>query len=193
MELIKKKRYVVSLIVLLGLFILFDSTMVLKLMFPVNYKEEIKQSAEHYNVDPFLIMAIIQIESKYNPHRVSKKGAVGLMQVMPETAKWIIEKANFSVMAKEYLDEPELNIALGSWYVNFLTKEFDHNLYAAIAAYNAGPGNVRKWLNEGIWDGKRETIENIPFGETRHYVQKVLYYHEKYQQIYGDEFAPSNH
>lgn len=190
MELIKKKKYIVSLIVLLVIFILLDSTIVLKLMFPVNYKQEIKNSAAHYNVDPYLIMAIIQIESKYNPSRVSKKGAVGLMQVMPDTAKWIIEEANFSKMAKEYLDEPDMNIELGSWYIRFLKNEFNNNLYATIAAYNAGPGNVRKWLNEGVWDGKRETIEKIPFGETRHYVQRVLYYQEKYQKIYEDEFRP---
>ncbi|HBI04789.1 MAG TPA: lytic transglycosylase [Paenibacillaceae bacterium] len=188
MELMKKKRYVVSLIILLVTFILLDSSLVLKIIFPVSYKQEIKNSAAHHNVDPYLIMAIIKIESKYNPRRVSKKGAVGLMQVMPNTAKWIIEEANFSKMAKEYLDEPDLNIELGSWYVNFLYKEFDNNLYATIAAYNAGPGNVRKWLNDGVWDGQKETIEKIPFGETRHYVQRVLYYQDKYRKIYEDEF-----
>lgn len=190
MELMKKKKYVLSFIFLLVIFLLLDSSLVLKMMFPVSYKQEIKNSASHYNVDPYLIMAIIQIESKYDPSQISRKGAVGLMQVMPNTAKWIIEQAHFSKMAKEYLDEPDLNIELGSWYVNFLYKEFDHNLYATIAAYNAGPGNVRKWLNEGVWDGQRETVGNIPFGETRHYVQKVLYYQEKYHKIYEDEFTP---
>lgn len=184
-----KRKYTVSFIILLITFIFLDSPLILKVIFPVYYKEEIQASSVDYHVDPYMIMAIIQIESKYKPNLVSKKGAVGLMQVMPDTAKWIIEQADFSTMAMEYLDEPNINIALGSWYVSYLNKEFAGNPYATIAAYNAGPGNVKKWMDQGIWDGKKETINKIPFGETRHYLQRVLYYQDRYQKIYGDDFT----
>jgi soluble lytic murein transglycosylase len=174
---------------LLGVFLLLDAPVTWKIMYPVYYKEEIRKSAKQYEVDPFLIMAIIQIESKFDKHRISKKGAVGLMQMMPTTAKWAIKQTKLSPMASYYLDDPGTNIRLGTWYISFLHEMFNHNSYAVIAAYNAGPGNVKKWIDRGIWDGTRENISQIPFGETRHYVQRALYYKQRYEKIYNDEFG----
>lgn len=173
---------------LLVIFILLDAPVTWKMMYPVYYKEEIRKSARQYNVDPYLIMAVIQIESKFDKERVSKKGAVGLMQVMPATAEWAIQQAKLSPMAAEYLDEPEVNITLGTWYISFLYEMFDRNPYAVLAAYNAGPGNVKRWLTQGRWDGRYETVGNIPFGETRHYVQRAVYYKHRYTSIYDGEF-----
>ncbi|WCN37227.1 lytic transglycosylase domain-containing protein [Aneurinibacillus uraniidurans] len=173
---------------LLVIFILLDMPWTWKLMYPVYYKEEIRKSASQYNVDPYLIMAVIQIESKFDKKRISKKGAVGLMQVMPSTADWAIKQAKLSPMASEYLDEPEVNIMLGTWYISFLYEMFERNPYAVLAAYNAGPGNVKRWLEQGKWDGRLETVSNIPFGETRHYVQRAIYYKQRYAKIYDGEF-----
>ncbi|WP_245590377.1 lytic transglycosylase domain-containing protein [Aneurinibacillus terranovensis] len=175
-------------IVLLVIFLLLDSRVIWKAMYPVYFKQQIFSSASRYHVDPYLVMAIIQIESKFDQRRVSRKGAVGLMQLMPSTAKWVIKQANFSSMAEEYLDEPDTNISIGTWYISYLYDMFDRNSYAVIAAYNAGPGNVKRWIAQGVWDGRGDTISNIPFGETRHYIQRVEYYKERYSKIYQDEY-----
>jgi soluble lytic murein transglycosylase len=84
------------------------------------------------------------------------------------------------------VSDPAINIRMGSWYLAALTREFKGNKIAVMAAYNAGPGNVHKWLDSGVWDGKRQTINKIPYGETRHYVQRVSWYYDKYKQIYKD-------
>lgn len=185
-----RRRNTIFFLCLLAVFLLLDAPVIWKAMYPVYYKEQIRKSSQQYDVDPYLVMAIIQIESKFDKSRVSKKGAVGLMQVMPMTAQWAIEKTKLSPMATEYLDEPDTNILLGTWYVSFLYEMFQGNPYAVIAAYNAGPGNVRKWIQQGIWDGTSKHLSQIPFGETRHYVQRALYYKQRYEKIYADEFSP---
>ncbi|MFT9848294.1 lytic transglycosylase domain-containing protein [Aneurinibacillus sp. REN35] len=185
-----RRRNTIFFLCLLAVFLLLDAPVTWKAMYPVYYKEQISKSSQQYDVDPYLVMAIIQIESKFDKSRVSKKGAVGLMQVMPMTAQWAIEKTKLSPMATEYLDEPDTNILLGTWYVSFLSEMFHGNPYAVIAAYNAGPGNVKKWIQQGIWDGTSEHLSQIPFGETRHYVQRALYYKQRYEKIYADEFSP---
>ncbi|ERI08624.1 transglycosylase SLT domain protein [Aneurinibacillus aneurinilyticus ATCC 12856] len=183
------RRNTVFFLCLLVVFLLLDAPATWKAMYPIYYKEEIRKSSKQYNVDPYLIMAIIQIESKFDKHRISKKGAIGLMQMMPTTAEWAIQKTKISPMATEYLDEPDTNILLGTWYISFLHEMFNDNPYAVIAAYNAGPGNVKKWMQQGTWDGTEEHLSRIPFGETRHYVQRALYYKHRYEKIYADEFS----
>ncbi|WP_047153148.1 lytic transglycosylase domain-containing protein [Aneurinibacillus tyrosinisolvens] len=182
------RKKTILFLFLLVIFLLLDAPITWKTMYPVYYKQEIRTSASQYGVDPYLIMAIIQIESKFDKRTVSKKGAVGLMQVMPATAEWAAKQARFSPMAIEYLDEPDTNISLGTWYISFLYEMFHRNPYAVIAAYNAGPGNVKRWLDNGTWDGRLETISRIPFGETRHYLQRVVYYKKRYEKIYHNEF-----
>ncbi|MFM1654240.1 lytic transglycosylase domain-containing protein [Brevibacillus sp. B_LB10_24] len=184
----RKRRAAVLLLLLLGVFLLINTPFIWKWMYPVKYQPEIKLAAERFNVDPMLILAVIRTESAFEPKRVSKKGAVGLMQLMPDTANWIIKQAKFQGLAMEYLDDPKVNIDIGTWYLSYLLKQFDGDKVLALAAYNAGPGSVNKWLTQEIWDGSRERVEDIPYGETRHYVQRVLYYQEKYQKIYHNDF-----
>lgn len=182
----RKKR--VLLLLFLGfVIILFFNTQWLSWFYPIHYKEEIRVHAEHYELDPLMVAAIIRVESNYRTGVESKKGALGLMQIMPETAKWIIEQAKLEEISLEEVKlETDANIAIGTWYLNSLRKQFDGNDIAVIAAYNAGPTNVKNWLKNGIWDGKLETVKNIPFGETRHYVQRVMHYYEQYKDIYDD-------
>lgn len=87
---------------------------------------------------------------------------------------------------EELKHEPSANIELGTWYLSTLSRQFEGKRTAVIAAYNAGPGKVQKWLDEGIWDGTDATIKDIPFGETRHYVQRVNYYYDQYTDIYNE-------
>lgn len=167
-------------------FILVQSSYVQKLMYPIEYQDEVGISSQAFEVDPYLVMAIIRVESNFQPEVSSHKGAYGLMQLMPDTAKWMVDDGHFEPQFLERLKEPAVNIHMGSWYMSQLLNQFNGNPVAAIAAYNAGPGRVEGWMKEEKWDGQAEHIEQIPFGETRHYVQRVLFYYEKYKDIHPE-------
>ncbi|WP_321166100.1 lytic transglycosylase domain-containing protein [Bacillus sp. FJAT-28004] len=185
MRVFQKKR--VLLILLLGLMtILFlKSDWLAEWMYPVHFKEDIRASASNYGVESHLVAAIIRSESNFQTGRESKKGALGLMQIMPDTAAWVVQKAGFQEVTNDMLmNRADVSIEVGAWYLRSLSQQFGQNKIAAIAAYNAGPGNVRKWLDSGTWDGTIESVKEIPFGETRHYVQRVIYYYNKYKDLY---------
>jgi soluble lytic murein transglycosylase len=184
----KHKRRLFLLLLTLALLVtalFMNARTIERWFYPIEYKQEIELSAANHEMNPLLVAAIIRSESNYQAHLVSSKGAVGLMQVMPATARWIANKNGFEPPDANMLHRPVLNIEIGTWYLQALQRQFDGNQVAMIAAYNAGPGNVRKWLNNGIWDGQLATVGDIPFGETRHYVQRVVYYFEKYEKLYG--------
>lgn len=180
-----RKRWFLLGLVLLIIILVNHFKWIERLMYPIEYRETIYRAAEQYGVDPLLIGAIIRVESNFRPHLESAKGAIGIMQLMPATAEELLQRSEFKGYTRQDLTDPELNIRLGTLYIRQLSEWFDHNLPVTIASYNAGPGNVRGWLNSGIWDGRAETAEKIPFRETRNYVKKVLYYYDKYQSIYG--------
>ncbi|MBB3151487.1 soluble lytic murein transglycosylase [Paenibacillus endophyticus] len=185
MKVLLKKR--VLLVLLLGLLtIMFlKSDWLATVMYPVKYKDDIRASASNYKVEPHLVAAIIRSETNYQTGKDSKKGALGLMQIMPDTAEWVVQKAGFQDVTEDTLrHRADVSIEVGSWYLKSLNQQFDQNMVAAVAAYNAGPGNVRKWLDTGVWDGSIEKVKEIPFGETRHYVQRVIYYYNKYKELY---------
>ncbi|CAM2963708.1 lytic transglycosylase domain-containing protein [Paenibacillus sediminis] len=184
MKLLRKKRTLLLLFLTFVLVLFFNSNW-MSLFYPIHYKEEIQKYAQKYNVDPFLVASIIRVESNYKTSKESKKGALGIMQVMPDTARWVVKKAKFHEVSLEQIkDEPDTNIQIGAWYLALLQEQFGNNKVAVIAAYNAGPGNVNNWLKKGIWDGTLESVQNIPIGETRHYVQRVIYYYNQYTDIY---------
>lgn len=182
----RKRQASVLLIFLLAVFTLINTPLVWKWMYPIKYQEEIVKAAKHYQVNPHLILAIIRSESAFETNTVSKKGALGLMQVMPDTANWVINQAGLKLAEDASILDPKLNINIGTWYLSFLLEKFNGNMVQAIAAYNAGPGKVSTWLARDQWNGTVERIEDIPIGETRHYVQRVLYYQERYQKIYNN-------
>lgn len=127
-------------------------------------------------VDRALLHAVMRQESAFQPAVVSSAGARGLMQIMPGTARFIIDKNDLGSYSKEKLNNPAYNMMLGQKYLMYLEEKLDANLLYMIAAYNAGPGNVRRWLETmpEIADDPVLFVESIPFRETRHYVQKVL-------------------
>lgn len=180
------KITIFCIVCLFLIFLLMQSSYVQKLMYPVKYKDEVRVSSQAFEVDPFLIMAIIRTESNFDPEVSSHKGAYGLMQLMPETTKWMVDEGHFEPQFLERLEEPAVNIHMGSWYISQLIKQFEGNPIAALAAYNAGPGRVEEWLREDTWDGDLQNVEEIPYGETRHYIQRVLYYYNKYKEIHPE-------
>ncbi len=184
MSWLRKKRVLLVLLVSF-IAILFMNDIWMKWFYPIHYKDEIRKHAIHYDVDPFLVASIIRVETNFKPGKESKKGALGIMQLMPDTATWAMEMAKLPTISLESVKhETDANIQLGTWYIKKLHDDLDGNPIAAIAAYNAGPGHVRSWIKKGIWDGTYEDVKNIPFGETRHYVQRVIYYYNQYTDVY---------
>ena len=187
MKMLRKKR--VLLLLFLGmLFLLFVQSQWLgRWMYPIAYEDEIRKYAAQYDVDPLLVAAIIRVETNFQAGRESRKGAIGVMQLMPETATWAMEqlKMNDRWSLDELKNTADPNILIGTWYLKSLHKQFNENWIAAIAAYNAGPGNVNKWIRNKVWDGSYDTAkQQIPYGETKLYVQRVIHYYDKYKNIY---------
>jgi soluble lytic murein transglycosylase len=182
---IKRKRVILPLILIVLSALFVQSEWLGRWIYPISYTDEIKRNASDYQLDPLLIAAIIRVESNYKLDAVSPKGAIGIMQIMPETAAWILEQDNFGLLTvNDAGKEAHAGIKLGSWYIKELKRQFNGNMVVSLAAYNAGPGKVRQWLENEVWDGKEQTLRDIPYGETRHYVQRVMYYYKKYQKIY---------
>ena len=156
----------------------------MKIIYPMHYRDIIEIYAKEYDVDPYLVAAIMRNESKFNPNAISRREAKGLMQIAPITGNWAAEKLSIEDYHEDMLYDPDLNIRIGCWYLDILHKEFDNNLQLIVAAYNAGNGNVTKWLQNPAYSKDGETLDEIPFGETRIYLQKVLRDYKIYQWIY---------
>lgn len=156
-----------------------------KYIYPFPYQEIVYRYALENEIDPFLIAGVIRAESKFNTQAVSPKGAMGLMQMMPETAKWVAEQMENKNFNTEHLESPEVNIAMGTWYLASLRKEFKSNEVLMLAAYNGGRGNVKQWMGQYGWTMSFNDPEKIPFRETKEYVNRVLYSKKRYQELYS--------
>ena len=158
---------------------------VLTKIYPKDYSEHVEKYASEYDIDPLLIYAIIKAESNFHPDVKSNSGAIGLMQIMEKTAHEMGDTIGITLTGKESeLFEPDINIQLGTAYFNKLLKQYDNNIQLALIAYNAGPGNVEKWIKEGIIKEDGSDIENVPFKETNTYVRKILRNYEIYKDIH---------
>ena len=165
---------------------------IIALFYPIEYEETITQYCDQYGVDKWLVLALIKEESGFDPDAVSSAGAHGLMQLMSETAEWLINQGGFAINLEDALHDPEDNIHLGVYYLSLLFNNYgDENNPAdsatVIAAYNAGIGSVTSWLEDGTWDGTLESVDNIPYPETEKHVRSVLRSYEKYRELYAGE------
>lgn len=149
----------------------------------MKYSEEIKSVSLECGIDGALLASVANVESGFKKDVISSKGAIGIMQIMPTTAKWIAQK-NEKDYSEQLLKNGEYNIMLGGYYLSYLIDYFG-DTQLGICAYNAGQGNVTKWLNDENYskDGKKLNI--IPFKETRNYLNKVnknyYYYKNRYK------------
>ncbi|MBS4960872.1 MAG: lytic transglycosylase domain-containing protein [Clostridiales bacterium] len=150
-------------------------------LFPRRYSTEVEKYAREYGLEENFVYAVIKAESNFDPNAVSYRGACGLMQIMPTTGEWCAESMGMDSFAEEMLFDPEINIQLGCWYLALLVDHFDGSLTTAAAAYNAGIGNVSRWISEG---GSTD-LEVIPFRETEGYLKKIQLYHKIYDDMYG--------
>lgn len=185
---IKKRRAIVAVLifVLIAVCTLLLIKPVSKILYPLKYEDVIEEYSREYNLDPFLVMGIISAESRFDEKAVSHKDAKGLMQLREDTARWCTEKFRLDVSA-ENLYEPDTNILIGCSYVSYLTELFDGHTATAVAAYNAGQGNVSAWLKNPEYSDDGKILRVIPFPETDTYVQKVLKRCEIYKKLYGDD------
>lgn len=190
------RRVILSCILLLCVVLLITSNTFWRWMYPIGYQDMIQRSASSTQVDALLVASVIRVESKFQSEDVSHAGAIGLMQLMPDTALWIANQAQANGQpisgynpgqGFDSLAVPSVNIHLGSWYIHHLIEQFNGNEVAAIAAYNGGPKRVQEWLKDGQWDGQLNTIDRIPVGETRHFVGRVFYNYDLYKRIYGQD------
>lgn len=149
------------------------------LFYSKKYEDIVKKNSENFGVDESLIYAIMQNESGFFPFSKSKAGARGLMQITPITWKHAQETLGFN--EEDYYDK-NLNIMVGTWYLSYLKNCYNDEKYV-ILAYNAGPENINNWIKQGFLDGDDISKWNIPFLETRAYLEKVLISKEKYQKI----------
>ncbi len=154
--------------------------------YPLKYRKVIASNARLNHVDPYLVAAIIYEESRFRSEARSQVGAVGLMQVMPDTAKWIAQKTGRQYN-RETLSGPENNIAMGVWYYAWLRKKYKSE-QLALAAYNSGDKNLDKWLRLHPSGSDDDMIDSIPFRETREFVRRVRASKERYQRLYPDAF-----
>lgn len=158
--------------------------------YPMAYEDVIDKYADEYQLDSALVCAVVYTESKFDANAVSQDGACGLMQVMPETGEWIAGKLGISdTYTSDMLFDPDTNVRFGCWYLNFLFTRYQGDTRKTLAAYNAGQGNVDKWLTQPECSSDGVSLDHIPFRETRNYVKKVKAAHDIYIDLYYSDKA----
>lgn len=177
------KKILRFLILIFAILIAINHKNILKKVYVTEYKQWVYEYSKMYNIDPMLVFSIIKAESNFNSYAVSTKGAVGLMQITPSTGVDISKQLRDTNFKKDDLLNPELNIRYGCYYFRKMLDLYNGNINLALMAYNAGHGNVNKWIEK---KGINITIEEIPFYETRNYVKKINKYYKIYKYLYSD-------
>ena len=169
-----KKIVICTIILIVVILVVIFRNDLLTLVYPKKYNEIIETYSEKYHVDINLILAVIKSESDFDPNVKSNKGALGLMQLMKQTAIEIAPTIDLN---------PETNINIGTKYLQTLLEKYNC-IEVALTAYNAGTGNVDKWIEQGIIKEDGSNIEKVPFKETNRYVRSILRDYKIYQEIY---------
>ncbi len=158
----------------------------IEFLYPLAHWEIVEKFSDNYKLDPLLILAVIREESRYDSDARSPAGALGLMQLMPNTAFRFDKKLKIGIRNSHDILNVRNNLNIGIYYLSNLIKDFD-SFAPAIASYNAGEDIVRKWLKEGRYKSADEFIEDIPYQETRNYVKKVLSSYFEYKRIFSSD------
>lgn len=155
-----------------------------RLTHPLEYEETIRRASAQQGLEPALVAAVIRTESRFDPEATSYQSAYGLMQLLPETAKFVSQRSGIE---GDYRD-PEVNIRLGTWYLGYLKQRYSGDETLMLAAYNSGEGQVDVWL-----DQKRDLDRRIPFPETHKYVAEVREAKDTYAELYGRNLNGNQH
>jgi soluble lytic murein transglycosylase len=185
-----------SLVLLVGLLSALFATIVLprlpdavrELALPLSHEDIIRQQARAKQLDPSLLAAVIYAESRFRD-QTSSAGARGLMQITPETAHYIARLSGGTQFEQGDLATPQINISYGAYYLRYLLKRYADNTVLALAAYNGGEGNVDRWIVQVSQSEQAFTVDQIPFGETRAYIGRVLDARARYREKYPRELG----
>jgi soluble lytic murein transglycosylase len=158
------------------------------LALPLNDASIIRRQAAEKRLDPALIAAVIYAETKFEP-RPSSAGAEGLMQILPSTAYYLARLSGGSSFTASDLAEPSVNVAYGSYYLRYLLDHYGGDEMLAVAAYNGGETNVDRWVAKADAAGRQLSVQEIPFAETREYVQRVLSAQRDYRATYPQQLG----
>jgi soluble lytic murein transglycosylase len=150
---------------------------VMRTIYPLRYAETIRQASEENGLDPTFVAGVIYTESRFRPHVRSHSSAYGLMQLLPQSAHYIQRKSGI----KGDYRNPKVNIRLGTWFLGYLDERYKGDERLMLAAYNSGEGNVDAWASDEGFD----IAKDIPYKETRHYVNDTLEAKQTYQDLYG--------
>lgn len=183
----KLSLLVTALVVFLGWMAWRSDYVQMRFVYLWPYQQEIVTYSHKNNVDPFLTAAVIKNESGFKPGAVSRAGAIGLMQIMPDTGQWIAEQMGLKHYSLASLYQPETNIRMGCWYLSELHHEFKGNMVLLLIAYNAGRGNTQVWMKANDWDYDYGNVTAIPYAESREYVAKVLHDRDEYYRLYKNK------
>lgn len=164
------------------------STAVREITLPLKHEDVIRQQAQAKDLDPALIAAVIYTESRFSP-RTSSAGAEGLMQITPETAQFIARTSGGTAFTLSDLATPQVNISYGAWYLRWLRQKYGGDDRLMLAAYNAGFGNVDRWLAAARAAGHPFGLGDIRFPETRAYVENVQELQREYRRNYASELG----
>jgi soluble lytic murein transglycosylase len=167
---------VIGVLVILP-FVLRVPDAVMRTIYPLRYEAIIREASEENDLDPSFVAGVIYTESRFRPDAKSHRGAYGLMQLLPESARFIQRKSSIK---GDYRD-PEINVRLGTWFLGYLNDRYKGDERLMLAAYNSGEGNVDVWVSEEGFD----IAKDIPFKETRKYVDRALEAQKTYQELYG--------
>jgi len=167
---------------------LFTSAVHKLTQLPLTHADAIRTQAREKGLDPALIAGVIYAESKFNDS-TSSAGALGMMQLLPSTAHFIAQRTGGTRFTTADLATPDVNIAYGSWYLRYLLNRYGGDEVLALAAYNGGMGNVDRWVAEAGARGRRLQVSDIPFPETRAYVQRVLDARQRYRRTYAAQLG----
>ena len=182
----KKLLIFLAIVVVIVVFLIFARNPILKIIYPRTYEEAVLIYSEEYGIDKNLILALIKAESNFDADAISNRNAIGLMQLMEDTAKDVANKNNIELNdenIKQELCDVYKNIQIGTCYLASLFKKYESK-EIALAAYNAGIGTVDNWIEKGIIKSDGSDIENIPYKETNYYVRKILRDYEFYNYLY---------
>src|ERR687890_2656083 len=178
----RRRRGILVLLVVVGVLAILPFALrlpdaVMRLMYPLRYESTIRQASEENDLDPAFVAGVIYTESRFRPDAESHRGAYGLMQLLPGSARFIQRKSGIE---GDYRD-PKVNIRLGTWFLGYLDDRYKGEERLMLAAYNSGEGNVDAWVSDEGFD----IVKDIPYKETREYVDRALEAQKTYQKLYG--------
>ncbi len=168
-------------VLLLLPFLLKAPETVQRLTHPLKYEDAIREASARYGLEPALVAGVVYTESRFSPEAESSQGAYGLMQVLPQTANFISDRSGIDGNYRN----PRTNLMMGTWYLSYLDGRYDGHERLMLAAYNSGEGQVDAWISEEGFDIERD----IPFEETRNYVESVLEARDVYAELYGEDLS----